>query len=81
VYYRKSSQPTPFTSYTIQKMSDIKVLTGPEVAEHSSRDSCWIIVHGMSRMLGMLRLVQCPKHSIGKVYDVTDFLDGECMSA
>jgi len=27
------------------------------VAEHASRDSCWIIVHG-------------------KVYDVTEFLDG-----
>ncbi|KAI0343674.1 glyoxylate dehydrogenase [Trametopsis cervina] len=27
-------------------MSDIKVLSGPQVAEHSSRDSCWIIVHG-----------------------------------
>lgn len=27
-------------------MSDVKVLTGPEVAAHSSRDSCWIIVHG-----------------------------------
>ena len=38
-------------------MSDIKILTGPEVAKHNSRESCWIIVHG-------------------KVYDVTDFLDG-----
>lgn len=27
-------------------MSDIKVLTGPEVAKHNSRESCWIIVHG-----------------------------------
>ncbi|KAI0741103.1 glyoxylate dehydrogenase [Earliella scabrosa] len=27
-------------------MSDINVLTGPQVAEHASRDSCWIIVHG-----------------------------------
>ncbi|KAH9912516.1 glyoxylate dehydrogenase [Fomitopsis serialis] len=27
-------------------MSDIRVLTGPEVAEHASRESCWIIVHG-----------------------------------
>ncbi|KAI0753133.1 glyoxylate dehydrogenase [Daedaleopsis nitida] len=27
-------------------MSDIRVLTGPQVAEHASRDSCWIIVHG-----------------------------------
>ncbi|TBU31119.1 glyoxylate dehydrogenase [Dichomitus squalens] len=24
----------------------IRILTGPEVAEHASRDSCWIIVHG-----------------------------------
>ncbi|KAI6095082.1 hypothetical protein F5141DRAFT_763757 [Pisolithus sp. B1] len=32
-------------------------LTAQEVAAHSSRESCWIIVHG-------------------KVYDVTDFLDG-----
>ena len=39
-------------------MSDIKILTGPEVAKHNSRESCWIIVHG-------------------KVYDVTDFLDGK----
>ncbi|RDX49317.1 glyoxylate dehydrogenase [Polyporus arcularius HHB13444] len=27
-------------------MSDIRVLTGPQVAEHASRESCWIIVHG-----------------------------------
>ncbi|GJE91365.1 glyoxylate dehydrogenase [Phanerochaete sordida] len=27
-------------------MSDIKILTGPEVAKHNGRDSCWIIVHG-----------------------------------
>ncbi|KAF7792747.1 hypothetical protein EIP86_003845 [Pleurotus ostreatoroseus] len=27
-------------------MADISVLTGPQVAEHDSRDSCWIIVHG-----------------------------------
>ena len=39
-------------------MSDVRVLTGPEIAEHDSRESCWIIVHG-------------------KVYDVTDFLDGK----
>ncbi|KAM5543006.1 hypothetical protein V8D89_003390 [Ganoderma adspersum] len=24
----------------------VEVLTGPQVAEHASRDSCWIIVHG-----------------------------------
>ena len=24
----------------------VRILTGPEVAEHASRDSCWIIVHG-----------------------------------
>ncbi len=42
-------------------MSDIRVLTGPQVAEHASRESCWIIVHG-------------------KVYDVTDFLDGTSLS-
>ncbi|KAI0821419.1 glyoxylate dehydrogenase [Irpex lacteus] len=27
-------------------MADINVLTGPQVAEHASRESCWIIVHG-----------------------------------
>ncbi|KAI0691912.1 glyoxylate dehydrogenase [Cytidiella melzeri] len=27
-------------------MSDLNVLTGPQVAEHGSRESCWIIVHG-----------------------------------
>ncbi|TFY57598.1 hypothetical protein EVJ58_g6927 [Rhodofomes roseus] len=27
-------------------MSDIRVLSGPEVAEHANRESCWIIVHG-----------------------------------
>ncbi|CCL99242.1 uncharacterized protein FIBRA_01257 [Fibroporia radiculosa] len=27
-------------------MSDVRVLTGPEVAAHASRDDCWIIVHG-----------------------------------
>ncbi|KAJ7639200.1 FMN-dependent dehydrogenase-domain-containing protein [Roridomyces roridus] len=32
-------------------------ISGKTVAEHNSRESCWIIVHG-------------------KVYDVTDFLDG-----
>ncbi|EMD33158.1 hypothetical protein CERSUDRAFT_160722 [Gelatoporia subvermispora B] len=26
-------------------MSDIRVLTGPEVAAHANRESCWIIVH------------------------------------
>ncbi|TCD66743.1 Cytochrome b2, mitochondrial precursor [Steccherinum ochraceum] len=27
-------------------MSDVQTLTGPEVEQHASRDSCWIIVHG-----------------------------------
>ncbi|KAI0090708.1 glyoxylate dehydrogenase [Irpex rosettiformis] len=27
-------------------MADLNVLTGPQVAEHANRDSCWIIVHG-----------------------------------
>ncbi|KAH9944576.1 glyoxylate dehydrogenase [Amylocystis lapponica] len=27
-------------------MSDLHILTGPEVAKHASRESCWIIVHG-----------------------------------
>ncbi|KAI0282865.1 FMN-dependent dehydrogenase-domain-containing protein [Russula aff. rugulosa BPL654] len=34
-----------------------KTISGKVVAQHNSRESCWIIVHG-------------------KVYDVTDFLDG-----
>ena len=27
-------------------MSEVRVLTGPEVAEHASKTDCWIIVHG-----------------------------------
>ncbi|KAF9031215.1 hypothetical protein BDZ89DRAFT_1064064 [Hymenopellis radicata] len=34
-----------------------RTISGKEVAQHNTRQSCWIIVHG-------------------KVYDVTDFLDG-----
>ncbi|KAF9529723.1 FMN-dependent dehydrogenase-domain-containing protein [Crepidotus variabilis] len=38
-------------------MTSGKLISGKEVAQHNSRESCWIIVHG-------------------KVYDVTEFLDG-----
>ena len=51
-----------------------RVLTGPEVEQHASRESCWIIVHGKRPtppiLLWYLILIA------GKVYDVTDFLDG-----
>jgi len=53
--------------------SSVKVFSGKEVAQHNSRESCWIIVHGMPFRKGY--------HSdqanllSGKVYDVTEFLD------
>ena len=58
-------------------MSDIRVLTGPEVAAHASRESCWIIVHGAYLAFGSIFSTADGRLTLGKVYDVTDFLDGE----
>ena len=58
-------------------MADLmnKFISAETVAEHSSRESCWIIVHGKqedshgSDVYSHLLL--------GNVYDVTSFLDGK----
>lgn len=59
------------------EMSSQKALSGKEVATHNTRESCWIIVHGMSISL-CVAIPRCTKASIcvGNVYDVTEFLDG-----
>jgi hypothetical protein len=51
-------------------------IAGEEVAKHSSRESCWIIVHGkQTTSFGELRTFSST--ITGNVYDVTEFLDGE----
>ncbi|KAH9889434.1 hypothetical protein C8Q73DRAFT_158560 [Cubamyces lactineus] len=66
-------------------MSNTRVLTASEVAAHGSRESCWIIVHGQSPFRTRLvhacrrRLLTLGRYA-GKVYDVTDFLDGMCSA-
>ena len=52
----------------------MSALSGKEVATHNSRESCWIIVHG-ARLSSVLLVVRL-SWFLGKVYDVTDFLDG-----
>ena len=49
-------------------------ISGKEVAKHNSRQSCWIIVHGEALPTAWVDIPfdQLP----GKVYDVTEFLDG-----
>jgi cytochrome b involved in lipid metabolism len=50
-----------------------KPISGKVVAQHNSRESCWIIVHGVYiRNAEVTTLIVFP----GKVYDVTEFLDG-----
>jgi len=50
-----------------------KPISGKVVATHNSRKSCWIIVHGVcARNAEVIMLTASP----GKVYDVTEFLDG-----
>ena len=53
-----------------------KIYSGKEVAEHSSKDSCWIIVHGTESAHHTVRLANTLSRNVGKVYDVTEFLDG-----
>jgi L-lactate dehydrogenase (cytochrome) len=55
--------------------SEGRVFSGKDVARHNSRESCWIIVHG-ARSLLHYKLPTTERYSSGKVYDVTDFLDG-----
>lgn len=54
-----------------------RIISGKEVLQHNTRESCWIIVHGGQVSAVCTRsflswFTQCT----GKVYDVTDFLDG-----
>jgi len=51
-------------------------ISGKDVATHNSRESCWIIVHGEHELYSrhLVRILTCCP---GKVYDVTEFLDGE----
>ena len=54
------------------------LLTGQEVAEHNTRESCWIIVHGKAPTF-MNTKPKTHSHAewlVGNVYDVTEFLDG-----
>jgi cytochrome b involved in lipid metabolism len=52
-------------------------ISGKVVAQHNSRESCWIIVHGTcecnSESEAVVLVLMTPA---GKVYDVTEFLDG-----
>jgi hypothetical protein len=55
-----------------------KLISGEEVAKHNRRESCWIIVHGAEILPPIcLEIYEC----LGKVYDVTEFLDGGCRLA
>lgn len=51
-------------------------LSGKEVALHNSRDSCWIIVHGMYVQFLYPSTTIKWFNATGHVYDVTEFLDG-----
>lgn len=51
-----------------------KLISGKTVAEHNTRQSCWIIVHGQNPYA--YRKLKILITSSGKVYDVTEFLDG-----
>lgn len=46
------------------------IITSEEVAQHDSRESCWIIVRGCAWPMRWTALT----HTDGKVYDVTEFL-------
>jgi L-lactate dehydrogenase (cytochrome) len=48
-------------------------ISGKVVAQHNSRESCWIIVHGVSAHSAQAAILTIFS---GKVYDVTEFLDG-----
>jgi cytochrome b involved in lipid metabolism len=50
-------------------------ISGKVVAQHNSRESCWIIVHG-TREGNSETVVLVLMTPAGKVYDVTEFLDG-----
>ena len=52
--------------------------SGAEVAKHNSRQSCWIVVHGAFVYLvcSIRSKVKLQGLVAGKVYDVTEFLDG-----
>jgi cytochrome b involved in lipid metabolism len=56
----------------IDKYMD-NVISAETVAKHSTRESCWIIVHGLSSLRSLALYLQ----ATGNVYDVTSFLDGE----
>jgi L-lactate dehydrogenase (cytochrome) len=49
-------------------------LNGQEVAEHNSRESCWVIVHVCSPELSEVTIGLTSTQ--GKAYDVTEFLPG-----
>ena len=50
-----------------------KPISGKVIAQHNSRESCWVIIHGVcTRNTEVTILTAFP----GKVYDVTEFLDG-----
>ena len=48
-------------------------ISGKVVAQHNSRESCWIVVHGVYPLNAEVAVFTT---SAGKVYDVTEFLDG-----
>ena len=50
-----------------------KPISGKVVAQHNSRESCWIIVHGVCPHSAQVAVLMTFP---GKVYDVTEFLDG-----
>jgi cytochrome b involved in lipid metabolism len=60
------------------------MFSGKDVAAHNTRESCWIIVHGAYFLQSMYdsdgEATEFKLHPAGKVYDVTEFLDGMCCS-
>jgi hypothetical protein len=79
-FQRPSGLSSGFLAKAFTMASSGRMYSGKEVALHNSRESCWIIVHGACIPL----FISIDKSEwltsscfAGKVYDVTDFLDGE----
>ena len=70
-------KPRSFLTFPPSPMATPDVLiSGEVVAKHSTRESCWIIVHGEVDSSNRRRRASHISFGKGNVYDVTQFLDG-----